>query len=276
MRTAARLLDVRSAVRTVIADSVECSSSGIHAPCSVWTGSSSPVMSERRRVAGFERSRIDERLERRARLAKRLRRAIETARLEIAAADHRAHFSCRRIHGDERGFQAIAWRALGPGAGFRVRRFRAARASICFERFRNHGLGGALHVRIDGGVDLQAAFREPLPAELLHQLLANLFLEVLAERLFTAKIIAQCHRLLRRALEGLFRDDVLIVQRVQHKPATRDSARHAHRRRIQTRRVDQSGEERRFGKVELGRPTSRSTRAPRPLHRRGRRRSTPC
>ena len=35
MRTAARLLDVRNADRTVIADPAECPSSGIHAPCSV-------------------------------------------------------------------------------------------------------------------------------------------------------------------------------------------------------------------------------------------------
>jgi len=40
MRTAARLLDVRSAVRIVISDADECPSSGVHAPCTVEIGSS--------------------------------------------------------------------------------------------------------------------------------------------------------------------------------------------------------------------------------------------
>jgi hypothetical protein len=44
-RTAARLLDVRSAVRRVISFEVRCSSSGIQAPCSVSIGSSRCVIS---------------------------------------------------------------------------------------------------------------------------------------------------------------------------------------------------------------------------------------
>ena len=45
MRTAARLLDVRSAARIVIASPARCSSSGTHAPCSVITGWLRPVIS---------------------------------------------------------------------------------------------------------------------------------------------------------------------------------------------------------------------------------------
>ena len=45
----------------------------------------------RGRVAVVERRRIDERLERGARLAQRLRRAIELALVEREAADHREH-----------------------------------------------------------------------------------------------------------------------------------------------------------------------------------------
>ena len=45
IRTAARLLDVRSAVRIVIDGLSRCSSSGTHAPCSVMIGSSSFSMS---------------------------------------------------------------------------------------------------------------------------------------------------------------------------------------------------------------------------------------
>ena len=37
---------VRNAVLTVIAEPTECSSSGIHAPSSVWIGSSSRVTSD--------------------------------------------------------------------------------------------------------------------------------------------------------------------------------------------------------------------------------------
>jgi hypothetical protein len=38
IRTAARLLDMRNAVRIVIGEPSECSSSGTHAPCSVMIG----------------------------------------------------------------------------------------------------------------------------------------------------------------------------------------------------------------------------------------------
>ena len=43
-RTAARLLDVRSAVRSVIESALECSSSGTAAACGVAIGSFSPLM----------------------------------------------------------------------------------------------------------------------------------------------------------------------------------------------------------------------------------------
>ena len=48
IRTAARLLDVRSAARMVIVSAVECPSSGTHAPSTVIVGSLRLVM----RVAG--------------------------------------------------------------------------------------------------------------------------------------------------------------------------------------------------------------------------------
>ena len=44
IRTAARLLDVRSAVRMVMAPAVECSSSGIQPPCGVSIGASRSVI----------------------------------------------------------------------------------------------------------------------------------------------------------------------------------------------------------------------------------------
>ena len=76
-----------------------------------------------RRITRLERRRIHKGLERRARLAKRLRRAVETAGLEIAATDHRAHFAGRGIHRDERGLQLA--RRLGATFLF------ARRISIC-------------------------------------------------------------------------------------------------------------------------------------------------
>ena len=74
----------------------ECSSSGVHAPCSVVDRIVEVDRSRRRREAGFERGGVDERLERRARLALRLDGAVEMALVEVAAADHRAHVAGRR------------------------------------------------------------------------------------------------------------------------------------------------------------------------------------
>ena len=59
----------------------------------------------RRRVARLERGRVDERLERRARLPLRLHRAVEMALVEVAAADHRAHVAGRRVERDQRRLQ---------------------------------------------------------------------------------------------------------------------------------------------------------------------------
>ena len=95
IRTAARLLDVRSAVRIVIDGLSRCSSSGTHAPWSVMIGSIELVDERGRREAALERGGVDKRLERRARLALGLRGAIEGALLEVAAADHaRARRRC--------------------------------------------------------------------------------------------------------------------------------------------------------------------------------------
>src|SRR6202043_2528049 len=52
----------------------------------------------RRRVAVIQRRRIHQRLERRARLPQRLRRAVELALVEGEAADHGEHAAGARIH----------------------------------------------------------------------------------------------------------------------------------------------------------------------------------
>ena len=107
IRTAARLLDVRSAVRIVIDGLSRCSSSGTHAPCERHDRLIELVDERGRRETALERGRIDERLERRARLALGLRGAIEGALREVAAADHRAHVAGVRVHGHERRLQRL-------------------------------------------------------------------------------------------------------------------------------------------------------------------------
>ena len=100
---------------------------------------------------------------------------------------------------------------------------------------------------------LQAAFRQPLPAKLLHELLPDFFLEVLPERLFAAECIDELDLLLRRALECLVRDDLLLAHCVQDERATRQRPGHAHGRRIHRRRVDETREQRGFSQVQIGR-----------------------
>ena len=58
-----------------------------------------------RRIAALERRRVDDRLERRTGLTTGLGGAIEAARVEIAAADERAHVTSCGIHGDEAALQ---------------------------------------------------------------------------------------------------------------------------------------------------------------------------
>src|SRR5262252_9169469 len=59
------------------------------------------------RVARLDGRGIDERLERRSRLAPRLRGAIERALIEVAAAYHRTHFTGVGVEGHERRLQRL-------------------------------------------------------------------------------------------------------------------------------------------------------------------------
>ena len=73
----------------------------------------------RRRVAVVERGRVDERLERRARLAQRLRRAVELALVEGEAANHREHATGPRIFDHHRAgnFRHLTQDELAFGLG---------------------------------------------------------------------------------------------------------------------------------------------------------------
>src|SRR4051812_19682788 len=65
------------------------------------------VDDRRRRIPGLERGGIDEWLECRPGLALRLCRAVESALVEIAAADHRAHVAGGWIHRHKRTLKVL-------------------------------------------------------------------------------------------------------------------------------------------------------------------------
>ena len=64
------------------------------------------------RVAALERCGIDDRLERRAGLSLRLRRAIESALGEVASAHQREHVAARRIHRHQAALEIARLSAL--------------------------------------------------------------------------------------------------------------------------------------------------------------------
>ena len=154
----------------------------------------------RRGDARLERRGVDERLERRARLAARLDGAVEAALGEGAAADHDADFAGARIHGDDAALQvrrpdAILHGAADLGQELGARLVLVARALL--DR-RQPGLerplGRLLHRRIDRRVDPQPAARDAAPAEAIDQLAPDLLLEVLAERLVALQAVLEVHR----------------------------------------------------------------------------------
>src|SRR5690606_16461219 len=78
-------------------------------------------------IPGVQRGRVDERLERAARLPLRLRRAVELRVVEVATADEREHIACGGFHDYDCALEIR--RALGPVARGvtvhgRVRRMR--------------------------------------------------------------------------------------------------------------------------------------------------------
>ena len=104
----------------------------------------------RGRVAVVERRRVDERLERRARLAQRLRRAIELALVEREAADHREHAAGERVHRDDRAgdFRDLA---------------QAVLAGVLVDRSRHRHVAGGEHL----ADTRRAPCRDPAPAAAL-------------------------------------------------------------------------------------------------------------
>ena len=179
IRTAARLLDVFSAARIVMALADECPSSGTQSPCTVSIGSSRRSMT----LAGVYPASSA------AAYTKGLNadpgcRFAWSARLkllfdEVAAADERPDFAGARVDRDERRLQ-LADRRLP----------RAALVEHA-ERALHFVVGGALHVEVDRRVDLEPALVHALFAEARDQLVPHGLLEVAAVRLVLPERVVQ-------------------------------------------------------------------------------------
>ncbi len=102
-------------------------------------------------ISLLERGREEERFERGARLPLRLHRAIERARVKVAAAHHREHLAGARVDRHERRLKIIGFVELREPRGDRV-------------------FGVPLQRHVDRGVDAKAALQHILRAELLHHL----------------------------------------------------------------------------------------------------------
>jgi hypothetical protein len=111
--------------------------------------------------------------------------------------------------------------------------------------------GGLLHVEIEGRVHLQAALVDAVPPEALHELLAHLFLEVLAVGLFRAQRVGEARLAAQRLLVGRRVDRVVVAHRLEHDVAPRERAIEVDRGRVGRGRLDQAGEQRRFLDVEI-------------------------
>src|SRR5262249_37058305 len=123
----------------------------------------------------------------------RLDGAIEAARFEVTAADHRAHVAGRRLERDERGLQRIRWffvnRLPGgdPSSGGAPRQPGSAPALDRSDLVRGRRLRGPLHRHADSRDDAKAARIPTLPAEAVDELTPHLLLEVLSVRLARAQ-----------------------------------------------------------------------------------------
>ena len=181
IRTAARLLDVRSAVLTVISERNGMLVLGHPRALQRLDRLVEARHQRRRRIAGLESGGVDKRLEGRSRLS-----IACVARLNRLALKSRPPTIARTspVVGSIATSAASSARRSGRSSAL-----AAARFDLLYRRF-DVRLGRALHLRIDRGVDLEAAFGQPLPAKLLHELLPHFFLEVLAERLFAAQDVS--------------------------------------------------------------------------------------
>jgi hypothetical protein len=120
------------------------------------------------RVALVDSRGEEQRLERRARLPPRLRRAIEAALVEIAPAHQREHVAGHRVERDQAGFE----RLVVPAALIGLVALQRAQAS-------RHGLlGRALQLRREGRVDTKPILIQLIGSEAFHDEAPDFFLEI--------------------------------------------------------------------------------------------------
>ena len=132
-----------------------------------------------RRVARFQRSGIDERLERGAGLTFGLRRAIEAALVEVAAAYHRAYVAGRRVHRHQRALQILRKRSLADCTFASALRVLVAGPSLDVgQTFFHERFCSPLQLRIERRIHAETALVDALPPETVNQFAADLLLEI--------------------------------------------------------------------------------------------------
>ena len=120
-----------------------------------------------------------------------------------------------------------------------------------FDLFGDCRFGDLLHRHVDGRKDAQATLVDALPAEPIHQLAPDLFLEVQPVRFFGPEAVAEddLGGLCLGTLHGV--DVFRLEHRLEHDVPARCRTGQTDGRRIARRRFHETGEERRFWDVEL-------------------------
>ena len=181
-----------------------------------------------------QRGGVDIGLERRAGLAHRVDRAVELARAIVAAADHRAHAAVEIGHHGRRLRRVIVAAEL---------------AQLVFDGV----FGRVLHVHVDRGAHhedaLDIGFRKRVD-QLAH--LVERPVEIIVRRIFVAAV-DRVGRIAPRAEHLAFGHEAGIDQVIQHHVGAGARGGQVDVRRVFGRRLEQAGEHRGFGKVDVAR-----------------------
>ncbi len=194
-------------------------------------------------VRALDRGGVDDRLEDGARLALRLRRAVELACLVVATADHCVDLAGLRVERHE-GRLERPWR-------YRVSLPAAERLVEHREVVSHRALGGVLQIHVDRRVDPQRLSREVGAGEHVAELALEVVDEVGRVRVGEdpARLDAE---LLLLDLRGLVRlDEAHLDHRVDHLVAPVERLVGVEIRRVERRASDDAGEQRGLLQAEL-------------------------
>ena len=172
----------------------------------------------------------------------RLRDAVELGAPVVAAADEDAHGPRLRLEEDERALERRFLRGLRKPAVLLLERREA---------LRDRALTGLLEVDVERRVDL-----EPLGLQLLAVALRELALDEVHEvrRLRPERAPRDgLERPSERTLQRRVVDLLLLAHHPEHEVAALQRARRVPQRRIDVRGLDDRGERRRLGQIEVGR-----------------------